>query len=187
MTDGSVEAAMCQSDDDCIEACLNGRPDTFRHLVLRYERPMLAYLTRRLGDPDAAAEVAQESFVRAYFRLGTLQRGDAFFAWLLGIAQRVMLESFRRRREYSLSESTEPVDPSTDAAADCDVELADAVARLPDPYRDVTVLRYFGGLTCAEVSQRLGVPLGTVTKRLSRAYGLLREALATSDDRQTKV
>ena len=179
---------MCPSDDDCIDQCLNGRPDAFRQLVLRYERPVMSYLTRRLGDPEAAEEVAQESFVRAYFRLGTLKKGDAFFAWLLGISQRVMLESFRRhRRERGLSEAADPVDPSTDAATDGDSELAEAVAALPDVYRDVTVLRYFGGLSCAEVSERLGVPLGTVTKRLSRAYGLLRESLASPGGQRNEV
>jgi RNA polymerase sigma-70 factor, ECF subfamily len=178
---------MCQSDEHCIAECLDGRPDVFRELVVRYERPLLGYLTRRMGDPDAAAEVAQESFVRAYFQLGTLKTGDAFFAWLLGIAQRVMLESFRRRRPHSLSDVDDPADPSTDPAAEDDGELAEAVARLPDVYREVTVLRYFGGLSCAQVSQRLGVPLGTVTKRLSRAYGLLRESLAPQDDRSNKV
>jgi len=179
---------MSPSDDDYIHLCLNGRPDAFRQLVLRYERPVMSYLTRRLGDPEAAEEVAQESFVRAYFRLNTLKKGDAFFSWLLGIAHRVLQENFRRhRREHNLSESVDPVDPSTDTTVDGDSGLAEAVARLPDIYREVTVLRYFGGLSCAEVSGRLGVPLGTVTKRLSRAYGLLREAVASPDDQSSEV
>lgn len=148
----------------------------------------MAYLTSRLGDREAAAEAAQESFVRAYFQLDTLRKGDAFFAWLMGIAQRVMLESFRReKRVKSLSEAAEPIAPATDDGVENDSELAEAVGRLPDIYREVTVLRYFGGLSCVEVSQRLGVPLGTVTKRLSRAYGLLREALASADGQQNEV
>ena len=170
---------MCPTDDDLIAQCLDGRPDAYRQLVLRYERPIMAYLMRRLGDPEAAGEVAQESFVRAYFRLNTLKKGDAFFSWLLGIAHRVMLETFRRhRRQRALSEAADPVAAATDQTSDEDSELAEAVAALPDIYRDVTVLRYFGGLSCADVSQRLGLPIGTVTKRLSRAYQLLREALA---------
>jgi RNA polymerase sigma factor (sigma-70 family) len=179
---------MCPSDQDCINQCLNGHPDEFRQLVLRYERPIMSYLASRLGDNEAAAEVAQESFVRAYFRLGTLRRGDAFFAWLMGIAQRVMLESFRRRqRTTSLSEAADPVAPPAATDTDSDTRLAEAVAALPDIYREVTVLRYFGGLSCADVSGRLGVPLGTVTKRLSRAYGLLRETLSRPDDQRREV
>lgn len=183
-----AEAAMSPTDDDCIQQCLNGRPDAFRQLVLRYQRPMTSYLMRRLADPEAAAEVAQESFVRAYFRLNTLKKGDAFFSWLLGIAQRVMLETFRqRRRERPLSKAMEPAAPTNDDCTEDDEELAQAVAALPDAYRDVTVLRYFGGLSCAEVSGRLGVPIGTVTKRLSRAYQLLREKLACPGELPSEV
>ncbi len=53
--------------------------------------------------------------------------------------------------------------------------MTEAVARLPDTYREVILLRFYGGQSCAEISRDLGVPLGTVTKRLSRAYALLRE------------
>jgi len=74
---------MCASDDDCVNLCLNGRPDKFRQLVQRYQRPVMSYLTRRLGNVDAAEEVTQESFVRAYFQLSQLKRGEAFFSWLL--------------------------------------------------------------------------------------------------------
>jgi RNA polymerase sigma factor (sigma-70 family) len=140
----------------------------------------MAYLVKRLGDPNAAAEMAQESFVRAYFRLNTLKKGESFFSWLLGIAHHVMLETFRRhRRERPLAAAGDPVAPSNTQSNEDDSELAEVVAALPDIYREVTILRYFGELSCADVGKRLGIPLGTVTKRLSRAYQLLREALAT--------
>jgi RNA polymerase sigma-70 factor (ECF subfamily) len=176
--DNRAEAVMCTTDAECIEQCRNGRPDAFRQLLVRYERPLMAYLTRRLGDSEAAAEVAQESFVRAFFRVNTLNKQDTFFSWLLGIAHRVMLESFRRHhRERALSTAGDPADPGTLQSDDQDSELADAVAALPDIYREVTVLRYFGGLSCAEVGSRLGIPIGTTTKRLSRAYQILRQSL----------
>jgi len=55
------------------------------------------------------------------------------------------------------------------------------VAGLPEPYREVILLRYYGDCSCAEVAERLGVPLGTVTKRLSRAYDEMRRSLAVRD------
>jgi RNA polymerase sigma-70 factor, ECF subfamily len=178
---------MRQSDEECVCLCLNGRPDAFRELVERYERPILTYLVGRMGDHEAAAEVAQESFVRAYFRLNTLKKGNSFFAWLTGISQRVMLETLRRKRQTQhLSAQVDPIDPAANEV-ESDTELADAVARLPDLYREVTVLRYYGGLTCAEVGNRLGLPLGTVTKRLSRAYGLLRQSLTTTGNQRSEV
>ena len=178
---------MCQSDEQCIAQCLNGHPDAFRHLVERYEKPVMAHLVGRLGNAEAAGEVAQESFVRAFFRLKTLEKEQSFFAWLMGIAQRVTLEKFRdRRRVQSLSMVAEPIDRSA-AEPNNDSELAEALERLPAVYREVIMLRYFVGLSCAEISQRLQVPLGTVTKRLSRAYALLRNELEIGLKKPTKV
>ena len=51
--------------------------------------------------------------------------------------------------------------------------LEEAIAVLPESYRQVILLRYYEGLSCQEVATRLGMPLGTVTKTLSRAYALL--------------
>ena len=58
-----------------------------------------------------------------------------------------------------------------------DYDLEKAVAELAEPYRQVILLRYYGGMSCAEVAERLGMPLGTATKTLSRAYAMLRESL----------
>ena len=55
--------------------------------------------------------------------------------------------------------------------------MSEAVARLPEAYREVIVRRFYAGQSCAEISADLGVPLGTVTKRLSLAYSLLRQSL----------
>jgi RNA polymerase sigma-70 factor (ECF subfamily) len=126
-----------------------------------------------------AAEAAQETFVRAYFALGKLKRPEAFLSWLLGIADRVAKEavraSKRRRRDVPLLGDVAETAPEHDDSASRQVSLA--VAGLPELYRDVVLLRYYAGMSCAEISRHQDVPLGTVTKRLSRAYALLRESL----------
>jgi RNA polymerase sigma-70 factor (ECF subfamily) len=63
------------------------------------------------------------------------------------------------------------------AGADSDYPIEEAIAALPESYRQVILLRYYEGLSCQEIATRLGMPLGTVTKTLSRAYALLREEL----------
>jgi RNA polymerase sigma factor (sigma-70 family) len=71
----------------------------------------------------------------------------------------------------------EPAELADKQDARANTALTDAVAKLPDVYREIIMLRFYGGQSCAEISHNLGVPLGTVTKRLSRAYSLLRERL----------
>jgi RNA polymerase sigma-70 factor (ECF subfamily) len=172
---------MCRSDADDVRQCLNGNPEAYRRLVVGYEQPLLRYLTGRLGDRQRASEAAQEVFVRAYFALPKLTRPEAFFGWLLGIAERVAKEAQRarrRRREASLDDAVE-AKPETAAAAGGvpDETVSRAVARLPEPYRQVVLLRFYVGRSCVQISDELRVPLGTVTKRLSRAYALLRQWL----------
>jgi RNA polymerase sigma factor (sigma-70 family) len=170
---------MSQADDECVRSCLNDHPEAFRHLVQRYQNPLARYLRGCLGDADAAAEAAQETFVRAYFALRDLRKPTAFFSWLLGIAQRVAKENQRAARKQRTvdRDAIEPTSPAGEHPTEAEAAMSNAVARLPDTYREVIVLRYYGGHSCAEIGRDLGVPLGTVTKRLSRAYALLRESL----------
>lgn len=177
--DLTCEGWMRQSDDECIRACLNDHPEAFRHLVRRYEAPLARYLRGRLSNAEQAVEAAQEVFVRAYFALADLRRPEAFLSWLLGIADRVTKEIYRAARRCRTVDwqDADPAEAAVRHQTDAEAATAEAVAGLPDAYREVIVLRYYGGHSCAEISRDLGVPLGTVTKRLSRAYALLRDCL----------
>jgi RNA polymerase sigma-70 factor (ECF subfamily) len=177
---------MCRTDEQCVRECLGDHPETFRHLVERHQGPLLRYLRGRLGSEDEAAEAAQETFVRAYFALRKLKNPGAFFSWLLGIANRVAKESHRgkeqRRRIVSLN--SEPADTADEQDDSPDYSVTQAVSELPDVYRQVVLLRFYAGLSCAEISRDLDMPLGTVTKRLSRAYSLLRESLQEQNQQE---
>ena len=176
---------MSGTDRECIRTCLNGHPDAYRQLVRRYQAPLLSYLVGRLGDMERAEEAAQETFVRAFFALSKLNATESFFPWLFGIGHRVAREQQRAERRYraavgppggtSVTDGaspprSQPPEPAHDHA------LERALAELPATYSAVVLLRYYGELSCAQVARRLGVPLGTVTKRLSRAHGILRES-----------
>lgn len=167
---------MGQTDKECIRQCLNGNPDDYVGLVRRYQAPLVAYLAGRLRDAERAEETAQETFVRGYFALNKLDQTSSFFSWLMGIANRVVME--QNRLEKRRAEALSSVTPKTVSAHDADDgDLRQAVAALPQPYAEVVSLRYYGGLSCSELSERLNVPVGTVTKRLSRAYAMLRESI----------
>jgi RNA polymerase sigma factor (sigma-70 family) len=169
---------MSETDKYYIERCLDGHPDDFRYLVRRYQAVLLAHLAGKLGNKDRADEAAQEAFVRAYFNMGKLKRPDSFFPWLLGISDHVAKEHQRkeqiqRQREIVRSFSEEA--PSTELSQDYALEAA--IAELPEAYRKVVLLRYYGEHSCNQIAQRLDMPLGTVTKTLSRAYAMLRSSL----------
>lgn len=169
---------MTETDQDTVARCLDGHPDDFRHLVRRYQPVLLAHLAGKLGHRDSAEEAAQETFVRAYFKLTTLKKPASFFPWLLAIADNVAKElqrdeRVRRKRDAIREFCEEAVQP--ELSEDCGLEAV--VAGLPETYRTVVLLRYYGGQSCKQIAEQLEMPLGTVTVTLSRAYALLRSVL----------
>jgi len=169
---------MTETDQFYVERCLDGHPDDFRHLVRRYQPLLLAHLAGKLGHRDSAEEAAQETFVRAYFNMDKLKKPGLFLPWLLGIADNVAKEQqrrecIRRKRESVRAFCEEAPQPELSQ----DYALESAIAALPEAYRTVILLRYYGGLSCSGIAEKLDTPLGTVTKTLSRAYALLRDTL----------
>lgn len=167
---------MTENDQFFIEKCLDGRPDEFRHLIRRYQRAVTAYLTSKLGNKTNAEEAAQETFVRAYFGLSDLKKRESFSSWLLGIANRVVKEQMRNKMQLAdidmLAEKQSPEQNGED-----DFELQRAFAQLPDSYREIILLRFYASQSCQQIATSLNMPLGTVTKTLSRAYLELRRLL----------
>jgi RNA polymerase sigma-70 factor (ECF subfamily) len=175
------------SDGEYVVSSRNGCPDHFRLLVQRYQRPLFAYLSRRLGNQLEAEEAAQESFVRAFLSLKKLRKPESFYAWLMGIAGRVLKEQFRaterRQKDRAIAETL----LAKDSGSAPEYPLEEAIAVLPESNRQVILLRYYEGLSCQEVATRLGMPLGTVTKTLSRAYALLRQELKARESTEATV
>ncbi len=171
-----------------VERCLDGHRDDFRHLVTRYQKPLVAGIRVRQARAGGAEDVAQEAFVRAYVNLAKLRKPDSFFAWLLGIAHRVLLECADRERRERDGLARAAVAPEACRRGPDpwrgDAALERALAALPDQYREVVLLRFYGDFSCVEIAERLEIPLGTVTKRLSRAYDELRQSLAALEPRQ---
>jgi RNA polymerase sigma factor (sigma-70 family) len=168
----------------------------FEELVRRHKRGLVGFAYTLVSDLDTAREVAHDAFCAAYFSLDRLRDPDQFTAWLYTIARNFALADRRererhRRRFRSLTaegEDGEPVEaaalesrePAPDVHTDRDEmhrRLAACIARLPDPLRLVVTARYFDNLSCDEIASRSGAPVGTITKRLTRARRLLRDRL----------
>lgn len=145
---------------------------------------MRAYATGILGDRHEAEDAAQETFLRAFRRLGAF-RGDASLqTWLLRICRNHCLDRLRARPSVQLVELHEDLaagasDTTTAGAARrIDRErFVTALAGLPDGLQQAVVLRELRGLSYDEVAAALGVPVGTVRSRLSAARTRLQREL----------
>ncbi len=176
------------TDKEYVERCRDGHQDDFRLLVDRYQKPLFSFLAGRLRDGRQVEEAAQESFVRAFLSLKKLRKPESFYSWLLGIAGRVAKEQLRSLKHRQQDcEVTESIMANAADSQEENYPLEEAIAALPETYRQVILLRYYEGLSCQEIATRLALPLGTVTKTLSRAYALLRQELAARESAETTV
>lgn len=144
----------------------------FESLVAPYAQRLYRFLVVRLGDEREARDALQETLLAAWQGLPRLRERDRPWAWLAGIAANKAADSARRRVPVVPLRETEPgYEP--DAAR----EVAAALAKLPAVAREVLLLRYLLRLSEAETAAVLGIRVGTVKSRASRARRLLREEL----------
>ncbi len=141
----------------------------------------LAY--RFAGDADLARDFTQDTFIRAFERLGDFRGESQFGTWLHAIAVSVALNGLRevkrrRRRETDLEEGREVAATGREAEPDLKRRLKAAIDALPEGYRTVFVMHDVEGYTHEEIGGALGVETGTSKAQLSRARAKLRVLLA---------
>ena len=184
------------SDRAIVDSVLAGDRDAFRILVDREAAPVVRACHRILGDLHEAEDAAQEAFVTAYRSLASWRADGPFGAWLTRIAVRIAVRQAGRRKSVTwlnvgddtASGQDDGVSTSLAAASMAAAGRTDpyaltvraerasavraAVAGLPEPYREVVMLRFFGELSLDEIAREVDRPLGTVKTHLHR--GLLR-------------
>jgi RNA polymerase sigma factor (sigma-70 family) len=155
----------------------------FAALVARHGPMVLGVCRRALADPGAVEDAFQATFLVLVRRARFVQAGDSLGRWLYGVARRVAAKA-RARSERSRVRvaqlAVEPAGRDTNSAADrigLLSALDEELSRLPEKYRAPVILCHLEGLTHAEAAARLRWPVGTVSGRLSRARGLLKDRL----------
>lgn len=174
------------SDEALVERFRAGDEAAFEVLVRRYEASLRKLAFGYLRDRMLAEDVAQESLLLAYQRIGSLGHVEAFRSWLFRIATNRAHDYLRRlarkgeigglEGEERIGELEEPVDATARLVnRDLGRRLAGAVAELPEKYRRPLLLKEIEGMTYAEIAELLGWPMGTVQIRIHRARLRLRE------------
>lgn len=160
---------------------------TFPELVREHQDEVFGLALRMLGDRDAAMDVTSTVFLKAYRAFGRYDQRRPARHWLIRIAVNESISAGRSRTrerarlapaDDALTVADRAPTPDDETVAREDrARVRHAVAGLDEPYRTVTVLRYFSGLTIDEIAQVTGRPSSTVGVQLLRARGILRKAL----------
>lgn len=190
-------------DRALVEACQaqgeQGFEGPFRELYEGYKDRVYSTCYRITGNPTDALDAAQETFATLYRRIDGFRFESRFSSWLFRIAVNASIDLKRRaasRPWASLDglramgdRGLDPVDEVTEAPTgyaerrELQVDVQRAIDRLSDKLRTITVLRYIQGLSYEEIAETLGISLGTVKSRLSRAHDMLDRELTPLLDR----
>jgi RNA polymerase sigma-70 factor (ECF subfamily) len=172
----------------------NGDLAAFNELVLIYQDVVYRQALWMLKEQEAAEDATQESLIKAYRKITMFQPGKPFRPWLLKITTNHCLDMIRaaerhRHLPYEPSDMDgeemeafwmkDPCCTPEQAVerAEAEKRIIHAIQRLPSAYKSVVILVDLQGLDYEEVATILGVPLGTMKSRLSRAREQLRKAL----------
>lgn len=153
-------------------------------LFARHEREIFAYLLRMMRDPEMAADMTQDAFIKAYKNYDTLEKPENARAWLYQIAHRVALDEIRRRkivRFFPWTGESHGAAPSAEHLvmdANLSGDMQRALTKIPERQRAALLLAEVHDLTGLELAAALGVSHVAARALLTRARESLRQALA---------
>jgi RNA polymerase sigma-70 factor (ECF subfamily) len=178
------------SDRDLVRRAQAGDSSAFGSLVQRHQPRIYNLCLRVTGSAHDAEDACQDAFVSAFRKLSTFKGDAAFTTWMHRVAVNACYDHLRRRQRQPMlhavpddledreREAGPPVPDHADALATA-LDVAEALARVPEDFRIALVLADVQDLPYDEIARVLGVPIGTVKSRVFRGRVALGRLLET--------
>ncbi|MFE7975909.1 sigma-70 family RNA polymerase sigma factor [Streptomyces shenzhenensis] len=193
LLDAPTKTEKTVSTDESITAwalaARGGDADAVERFVRALHRDVQRYVAHLCGDPQAVDDLAQDTFLRALSSLHRFEGRSSARAWLLSIARRAVVDSYRyaaaRPRLSDVPDwqvAVELSQPLELPGFDDGVALLDLLAALPDERREAFILTQMVGLPYAEAAEVSDCPIGTVRSRVARARATLMDLLREADE-----
>jgi RNA polymerase sigma-70 factor (ECF subfamily) len=176
-------------DEELVRRVLGGERELYGVLVGRYQSVLYRHALGMLGSPDAAADLVQESFIRAVTRLASCQEPARFGGWVFRILRNLCLDQLRARRRHAVP--IEEAERHLTALDESDSELIRtetrraldaALATLPAPQREAFLLKHVEEMSYDEMAEMLGASVSALKMRVMRAREALQSLLAGASD-----
>jgi RNA polymerase sigma-70 factor (ECF subfamily) len=190
-----VLGAMDQpSNTDLIQKALQGDQVAFADIVEKYRGKIYGLILRMVKNRVEAEDLTQETFIKAFNSLATFNSDYAFSTWLYKIAVNNCIDHFRKKRlkTYPIDTPIQVKDGQVQRdfadphmvgpekkliSKERNSLIEDAIAELPEKYRQAIILRHSKDRSYEEIAEALDIPLGTVKVRIFRAREMLKKAL----------
>jgi len=182
------------TEQELVARAKRGDADAFAQLVEANQNRIYSLALRMVGNPEDAADLAQDAFLSAWRGLERFQGEAAFSTWLYRLTSNACIDFLRKEKRKRAAGGVLSLDDTEEGATldlpDYDADphrqleqsevrraIADGLAGLSPEHRNVLTLREISGLSYAEIADLLGLEEGTVKSRISRARLALRKKL----------
>lgn len=173
-----------RTDGELVLLTLEGKQEAFGMIVERYRSGAVRLATAIVGDWEAARDISQDAFIKAYRALNTFDIHSPFMPWFYRILRNTCLDQLRRKKRFRemIEKSVVHTEDRGNlwddiSRSDMAVIVRKAVMCLKDKDREIIELRHFSGLSYREIAEILKIPQGTVMSRLHCARKILQEVL----------
>jgi RNA polymerase sigma-70 factor (ECF subfamily) len=182
------------TDAAVVERVLTGDREAYATLVRRYQEVLYRHALGMVGEPDAAADLVQDSLVKGYTSLAQCNDPARFGAWIFRILRNRCLDYLknRRRQTVPLEEDAAPApsrdDPEQDLhRSELRRTVTGALETLPEAQREAFLLKHVDGRSYEEMSEMLGASVSALKMRVMRAREALQALLSPSQERADGV
>lgn len=167
------------SDEDIIEKVRNSDQDLYAIIVDRYQRKLVRYVNNLIKDENKAADVVQESFIKAFINLNSFNIEKKFSSWIYRITHNQAINLVKKyQKETPLLEDWD-FESNDDIEKDFEEKeiikkVEKCLKNIPLLYREPLSLYYIDEKSYEEISDILRIPMGTVATRINRAKKLMK-------------
>ena len=169
-----------EDDELLIAAAQNGSVRSFEQLYRQNYKRIYLFAKRMTNSTSDAEDIVQDTFVKAWQKLDSFKGQSLFHTWLRTIASRVSIDRLRVKNALVWRQSSEYQDiyPNGASKVDAIYDLEKMIRLLPDGARSIFVLHDIEGFKHQEISEMIGIAVGTSKAQLHRARKLLRESMS---------
>jgi RNA polymerase sigma-70 factor (ECF subfamily) len=168
------------TDEAVVQLVRSKNKEAYAAIIKRYKSKLLRYAAFLVGSDAIAADVVQDSFIKAYINLNGFDTKKQFSSWIYRIVHNEAMNVLHRQKR------SQPIDETMDFDSGVDIEddfirseltsmTHDCLLSLPVMYREPVTLYYLDDKTYEEISTILRIPVGTVGTRISRAKAQLKK------------
>lgn len=170
------------SDEEIVASVIKGEVDLYGELMSRYEHKLLRYVIYLARDQIVAADVVQDTFIKAYQNLRGFNDKYKFSSWIYRITHNETMNAIKREKHLNFDVDVETLEDDKEPNIISDIDksimkrkLSGCMEKLKPKYREVLMLQYFENMKYSEIADILHIPISTVGVRSARAKDAIKQ------------